>query len=52
MQYINQFIEKTQKTVSSASLNSKNVEKQSILLNSNAIELNEISTSSHQKDRF
>lgn len=48
-EYINQFIEKTQKTVSSASLNSKNVEKQSILLNSNAIELNEISTSSHQK---
>ncbi|MGI8062778.1 hypothetical protein ACNGHC_01080 [Campylobacter jejuni] len=35
--YINQFIEKTHKAVSSASHNLKNVEKQSNLLNSNAI---------------
>lgn len=48
-EYINQFIEKTQKAVSGASLSSKNVEQQSILLNSNAISLNEISTSSYQK---
>lgn len=47
--YINQFIEKTHKAVSGASHNSKNVEKQSNLLNSNAISLSEISSQSHKQ---
>ncbi|EAI8021174.1 methyl-accepting chemotaxis protein [Campylobacter jejuni] len=47
--YINQFIEKTHKTVSGASHNSKNVEKQSNLLNSNAISLSDISSQSHKQ---
>lgn len=40
--YINQFIKKTHKAVSGASYNSKNVEKQSNFLNSNAISLSDI----------
>lgn len=47
--YINQFIEKTHKAVSGASHNSKNVEKQSNLLNSNAISLSDISSQSHKQ---
>ncbi|MBZ7937309.1 MULTISPECIES: methyl-accepting chemotaxis protein [Campylobacter] len=47
--YINQFIEKTHKAVSEASLSSKNVEHQSILLNSNATSLNEITELNHKK---
>ncbi|EFC32665.1 methyl-accepting chemotaxis protein [Campylobacter jejuni] len=47
--YINQFIEKTHKAVSGASYNSKNVEKQSNLLNLNAISLSEISSQSHKQ---
>ncbi|TKX30678.1 methyl-accepting chemotaxis protein [Campylobacter estrildidarum] len=47
--YINQFIEKTHKAVSGASLSSKNVEQQSVLLNSNATSLNEITELNHKK---
>ncbi|MFQ6341936.1 methyl-accepting chemotaxis protein [Campylobacter sp. VTCC 70190] len=47
--YINQFIEKTHKAVRGASHNSKNVEKQSSLLNSNALSLSEISSQSHKQ---
>lgn len=47
--YINQFIEKTHKTVSGVNLSSKSVEQQSELLNSNAISLNDNSILSHQK---
>ena len=47
--YINQFIEKTQNAVSGVSINSKNVDEQSKLLNENAINLNESSAQSYQK---
>lgn len=47
--YINQFIEKTQNTVNSVTISSKNVENQTGLLNTSAISLNEATIESHQK---
>ncbi|KAA6233648.1 methyl-accepting chemotaxis protein [Campylobacter sp. LR291e] len=47
--YINQFIEKTQKTVSSVHNSSKKVETQAKTLNSNAIALDEVTEKSHKK---
>lgn len=49
--YINQFIEKTHKAVSGASHNSKNVEKQSNLLNSNVAN-NKVSTVSQNENEL
>ena len=47
--YINQFIEKTQNTVNSVTVSSKNVESQTDLLNTSATSLNEVTKESHQK---
>ncbi len=47
--YINEFIEKIQKTILSTHTNSQNVDTQSKLLNENAIELNKITHENHQK---